>query len=153
LPKVKIDYIINLKIKIMNPILRNILAVIAGFIGGSLVNMGIIMVSSSVIPPPTNADVTTMEGLKESMHLFEPKHFLMPFLAHTLGTLTGAFVAALIAASHKMTFAIVVSLLFLAGGVANVFMLPSPAWFTIVDLLCAYIPMGFLGGKLAIRKT
>ena len=45
------------------------------------------MMSSSLIPPPEGADVTTLEGLKTSMHLFQPKHFLMPFLAHALGTL------------------------------------------------------------------
>lgn len=82
----------------MHPILRNILAVVAGLIGGSLVNMGIIAISGSLIPPPVDADVTTMEGLKATMHLFEPKHFLMPFLAHALGTLAGAYTAARLAA-------------------------------------------------------
>lgn len=62
----------------MNPILKNILAVIAGFVVGSVVNMCLIMVSGSVIPPPAGADVKTMEGLQASMHLFEPKHFVMP---------------------------------------------------------------------------
>ena len=63
----------------MNPMIKNILAVILGFVIGSAVNMGIIMVSGSIIPPPIGADVTTMEGLKASIHLFEPKHFLFPF--------------------------------------------------------------------------
>ncbi len=75
----------------MNSIIRNILAVVAGAVVGSLVNMGIIMISSSIIPPPDGADVTTMEGLKASMHLFQPRHFIMPFLAHALGTFAGAF--------------------------------------------------------------
>ena len=51
----------------MNSTVKNILAVILGFILGSAVNMGIIMISGSIIPPPGGADVTTMEGLKESM--------------------------------------------------------------------------------------
>lgn len=63
----------------MNPILRNILAVVVGAILGSVVNMGFIMVSGSIIPPPDGADVTTMEGLEASMHLFQPKHFIFPF--------------------------------------------------------------------------
>src|SRR5687768_4732341 len=108
----------------MNPIIKNILAVVAGFIIGSVVNMGLIMISGSIIAPPAGADVTSMEGLKASMHLFQPKHFLFPFLAHALGTLVGALVAALIAASHKMKFAMVIGVLFLAGGITNVFMLP-----------------------------
>ncbi len=75
----------------MNPIVKNILAVISGAILGGFVNMGIIMVSGSIIPPPEGADITTMEGLKSAMHLMEPRHFIFPFLAHALGTLVGAF--------------------------------------------------------------
>ena len=133
----------------MNPILKNILAVVAGVILGSVVNMGLIMLSSSVIPPPDGVDVTNMESLKSSMHLFEPKHFIFPFLAHALGTLAGAFTAARIAAGHKMKFALGIGAFFLIGGIANVFMLPSPAWFTVLDLVGAYIPMGWLGGRWA----
>lgn len=136
----------------MNPIIRNTLAVLAGIVIGSMVNMGLIMISGSVIPPPNGADVTTSEGLKASMHLFEPKHFLFPFLAHALGTFAGAFVAALLAASHKMKFALGISGFFLLGGIANAFMLPSPVWFTVTDLVCAYLPMGYLAGKLAGKK-
>lgn len=136
----------------MNPILKNIIAVIAGFLCGSLVNGGIIMVSGSVIPPPDGADVTTMEGLKASMHLFEPKHFLMPFLAHALGAFTGAFLAAKIASSHQMKFALLIGILFLAGGITNVILLPSPLWFSILDIAVAYIPMAYLAYKLADRK-
>ena len=135
----------------MNPILKNILAIIAGLVVGSAVNMGIIMISGSIIPPPEGVDATTMEGLKEGIHLFEAKHFIFPFLAHALGTLVGAFLAALIAASNKMTFAIVIGAFFLIGGITNVFMLPSPLVFTIIDLGLAYLPMAWIGGKLASR--
>jgi len=136
----------------MNPIIKNILAVVAGIIIGSIVNMGIIMISGSIIPPPDGADVTTTEGLKASMHLFEPKHFIFPFLAHAIGTFVGAFLAALIAANHKIKFALGIGVLFLVGGVASIFMLPSPTWFTVVDLVGAYIPMAYLGGKFGMRS-
>ncbi len=136
----------------MNPILKNIIAVVAGFLCGSLVNGGIIMVSGSLIPPPDGADVTTMEGLKASMHLFEPRHFLMPFLAHALGTLVGAFLAAKLAANHQLKFALVIGILFLAGGITNVILLPSPLWFSVLDLVAAYLPMAYLAGKTAIKK-
>lgn len=136
----------------MNPILRNTLAVIAGIVTGSFVNMGIITISGSIIAPPDGADITTLEGLKESLHLFEPRHFLFPFLAHALGTLVGAFVAAKIADTHRITYAIIIGCVFLVGGITNVLMLPSPLWFAIVDLAGAYLPMGYLGGKLAVGK-
>lgn len=137
----------------MNPILRNILAIISGLLVGSSINMLIIIVSGSIIPPPKGADITTMEGLKNSIHLFEAKHFIMPFLAHALGTLAGALITSLIATpKQKMRLALIIGSWFLIGGIANIFMLPSPIWFNIIDLVFAYIPMGYLGGKLFIKK-
>ena len=131
----------------MNPIVKNILAVIAGLLVGSIVNMGIVMISGSVIAPPEGGDITTMEGLKATMHLFEPKHFIFPFLAHAIGTLVGAFVAAKIAATKKMTMALLIGVFFFIGGAINVSMLGGPLWFTVLDLVMAYIPMAYLGGK------
>lgn len=132
----------------MHPVLRNLLAVVLGIIIGSAVNMGVIMISGSVIPPPAGADVTTMEGLQASLHLFEPKHFIMPWLAHALGTLAGALVARLIAANRKLLFAMIIGCFFLIGGIMNVFMLPSPVWFVLADLIFAYIPMAWIAHKL-----
>jgi len=137
----------------MNPIIRNILAVIASVVIGSAVNMGIITISGSIIPPPDGADNTTMEGLKESMHLFQPEHFIFPFLAHALGTFAGAFLAALIATTHKMKFALGIGIFFLIGGIYMTFMLPSPTWFTILDLVVAYIPMAYFAGKLVVKNN
>lgn len=91
----------------MKPIVRNILAIIVGLIAGSFVNMGIIMISGSIIPPPEGVDNTTMEGLKAGMHLFQPKHFLFPFLAHAFGTFAGALLTAVIAVKRKMLYALI----------------------------------------------
>ena len=136
----------------MNSTVRNILAVVAGLVVGGSVNMAIIMISGSIIPPPEGVDNTTMEGLKAGMHLFQPKHFILPFLAHALGTFVGALLAAIIAATHKMKFALSIGIFFLVGGIANVIMLPSPTWFTVLDVAGAYIPMGYLAGKLIVKK-
>ncbi|WP_421775211.1 hypothetical protein [Gracilimonas sp.] len=133
----------------MKPIVRNILALITGLVVGGFVNMGIIMVSGSIIPPPAGADVTTMEGLQESMHLFKPINFLMPFLAHALGTFVGALLTASIASSAQKKWALGVGAFFLIGGIANVAMLPAPLWFNVVDIVGAYIPMAYLGVVLA----
>ncbi|HNW72368.1 MAG: hypothetical protein PHP04_12885 [Bacteroidales bacterium] len=136
----------------MKPIIRNILAVVAGIVAGSAVNMGLVMLGGAVIAAPAGADVTTTEGLKASMHLFTPVNFLFPFLAHAVGTFIGSLVAALISTNHKMVYALVVSVWFLAGGIINVVILPSPLWFTLADLILAYIPMGYLAGRLIVGK-
>lgn len=137
----------------MNSIIKNILAVILGVFAGGAVNMGIIMISNYIIPPPAGADLKTMEGLLASMPLMEPKHFLMPFLAHALGTLIGAGITAAIASKCKMHFAVGISIWFLIGGIINVIILPSPLWFTLVDLIGAYLPMGYIAGKIISNKT
>ena len=120
---------------------------------GSIVNMALIMIGPYIVAPPEGADVTTAEGLKASMHLFQPVNFLFPFLAHALGTVAGALLTAWIAAGRKMVFALVIGVMFLAAGIANIFMLPSPLGFTLTDLLLAYVPMAWLAGKLIVRKS
>jgi len=111
--------------------------------------MGMIMLSGSIIPPPAGTDSSTLEGLIESMHLFEPRHFIFPFLAHALGTLSGAFLTAILAASHQLKLALLIGVVFMAGGIYMVIALPSPMWFTVLDIGGAYIPMAYFGWKLA----
>ena len=132
----------------MPNMLRNVLAVIAGIVIGSLVNMVVIGISPSLIPPPAGVDVNDPESLKEGMHLFQPRHFIMPFLAHALGTLLGALAAYLIAATSKARFALVIGALFLLGGVAASFMIPAPASFIALDLVAAYLPMAWLASQI-----
>ncbi|GGD34732.1 hypothetical protein [Flavobacterium orientale] len=135
----------------MHPIVRNILAVILGFILGSMVNMALIQLSGIIIPPPEGTDVSNMESLKATMHLFESKHFLFPFLAHALGTLVAAFVVTKLAVTHIKKLVLLIGMLFLFAGIINIILLPSPLWFTIVDLL-AYIPMAYLGWVLGGKR-
>ncbi len=136
----------------MNPALQNTLAVLAGIIVGSLVNMGLIMVSGFIIPPPPGGDITTMEGLASTMPLFEPKHFIFPFFAHALGTFVGAMIAARLAANRKIKMAFIIGFYFLLGGITMIILYPSPIWFTVVDLVFAYIPMAWLGGNLITKR-
>ena len=132
----------------MNPTVQNILAVVTGIIIGSVVNMGIVMISSSIIPPPEGVDASNMESLAANMHLFTPKHFIFPFLAHALGTFFGALISARIATHRKIIFALTIGVIFLIGGISSIFMLPSPTWFNILDLSAAYIPMGWIAWKI-----
>jgi hypothetical protein len=127
---------------------RNIIGVIVGIIVSMAVNMSLIFIGYAVIPPPAGADVNTMEGLASTIHLFEPKNFIFPFLAHALGPLVGTFVTMLIAVSSKMKIAIGMAVLFLLLGIwANV-VIPAPLWYHVVDILFAYIPTTLIGAKL-----
>ena len=89
----------------MPQLLRNVLALLAGIAIGGGVNMALITLSPLLIAPPAGVDVNSAESLSKAMHLFEPRHFVMPFLAHALGTLAGALVAYMIAATYKAPMA------------------------------------------------
>ena len=130
----------------MNPVLRNILAVIGGIVLGSILNMTIVMTLGSV---PEGVDPSDVESIKANIDRYEWFHFIVPFIAHALGTLLGAFIAAKFGASKKKVLALVVGAFFMIGGLAAVFMIPGPIWFAILDIAVAYIPMAILGHKLA----
>ena len=133
----------------MHPHLKNVLALLAGLVVGSLVNIGLVVAGPHVIALPEGADISSSEGLAASMELFEARHFLFPWLAHALGTLAGAFTVAKLAASRPMTLALVVGGFFLLAGIAMANTSGGPAWFIAADITLAYLPMGYLGGLLA----
>jgi hypothetical protein len=128
---------------------RNTVAVLLGIAAGSVVNALIVKAGPFVIPPPAGADMTTFEGLRAAMARMSWEHFLFPWLAHALGTLAGAAVAARMAVSHRVAMAMIVGVWFLLGGLLVAWMLRGPAAFIVVDLLLAYLPMAYLGARLA----
>ena len=132
----------------MKTVVRNILAIIIGWFIGSAINMGLIEAGHTLIPIE-GLDPNDTKALAKVIPTLSAKYFLFPFLAHALGTLIGAIVAGWIAASHKMKFSLVIGALFLLGGIAMSFMLPAPIWFIACDIILAYIPMAFIGGKIA----
>ena len=132
----------------MNPIVKNIIAILVGVIIGMVVNYGIILLSGYIIPPPEGVDPSDPESIKANMHLYEVRHFIFPFLAHALGTLVGAMITARLAAKRHLLMALVIGAFFLIGGIMMILQLPSPTWFNIVDLVGAYFPMAWLGWRL-----
>jgi len=137
----------------MIAILRNIMGLLGGLVLGGLVNMGLIIFGPSIIPPPPGVDVTNSESIAASIHLFDVKHFIVPFVAHALGTLIGAIAAFFIAASYRPQIAYLVGAVFLVGGIWASTLIPAPAWFIGVDLVLAYLPMAWIGAKLAGRVS
>lgn len=137
----------------MQSILRNIFAVIFGIVLGSGVNMALVELGPLLIPPPGGVDVSSVESINESIHLYQAKHYVSPFLAHALGTLVGALVAFVVAGSKRLLCAYTVGGLFLLGGIAAATMISAPTWFVVLDLVVAYIPMAWLGARFGERFT
>lgn len=127
-------------------------AVVAGAVVGGMVNMGLIVAGSKLLPPPSGVDVNDVASIDAHIGEYSVAQLLSPFAAHALGTLAGALVAALVAPESRLRVALTVGLLFLAGGIMAVSMIPSaPLWFDALDLVVAYVPMALLGARIAAR--
>jgi hypothetical protein len=136
--------------------LKIILAIILGFVTGSMVNMGLVTLGPLLIPLPDGVNPSDMESFKTSAHLLQPRHFVFPFLAHAVGTFVGALIAwwtAPVSIPSKRRVAFAVGVLFLAGGIAACFMIPAPATFIAIDLLFAYLPMAWLASTTGAALT
>ena len=136
----------------MNPILKNILAVLFGWLAGSVINMGIIRIGHLMLPI-SDLDPNDMESLARVMPTLDFKYFIFPFLAHAFGTLGGATIAGWIASAQKMKFSLGIGFLFLLGGIWVNYLIPGPVWFAITDIALAYLPMAWLGGKIAKKLS
>ncbi len=136
----------------MNSILRNILAVILGIVACMLAKMAVMKFGPSLFPFPDGMNPNNLEDWKTFAPVLQAKHLATPFLDHALGSFFGGLVAALIAGSRKITFAIVIGCIHLIGGIAAAFIVPAPIWFIALDLIIAYIPMAYLGGLIAKKN-
>ncbi|MEO5585875.1 MAG: hypothetical protein ABIQ75_10505 [Flavobacteriales bacterium] len=138
----------------MHPILRNVLAVLAGLVLGSIVNMGLIVLGSSLLSPPPGVDVNDIASINEHIGEYATIQFLVPFLAHSLGVLVGAFLTTKLAATRQLALSLIIGAFFLLGGIMAVRMIPNaPIWFSALDLVVAYLPMAWLGHRLAAKRA
>ena len=125
-------------------IVKGIVFVIVGLAVGSAVNMGLVIAGSSIIPAPAGVDVSDAESIAESIHLFETKHFIFPFLAHALGTFCGVLATGFLGRDNRTLLVWIVAAIFFLGGIAAVMMIPAPVMFSAIDLAFAYGPMALL---------
>jgi len=133
----------------MNPILRNILAVLAGLVGGSVINSLLVQAGHSLVPLPEGFDWSDIESARELLKQAGWKEMAFPWLAHAMGTLSGAFICAKLAASYALRLSLIIGGVFLAGGMYMISVYSGPTWFIYADLLLAYIPMAYLGFRLS----
>ena len=123
-------------------ILKNIAFVFIGIMLAMFVNMGLIYIGGYAIELPENFD--PMNAIN-----WELKYFIFPFLAHALGTFSGALLVSKLSKNSSIVLPLIIGVYFLTGGIYMVTILPVPYWFIILDLSCAYIPMAMLAWKMS----
>jgi hypothetical protein len=132
----------------MHPLLRSILAVIAGIVVGGAVNYGIILINMKLFPLPAGIDTNDYAAMRDAFAKAPPTVMLLPIVAHAGGTLVGAWLAAWIARRAALVHGLIIGVWFLVGGIIVNIMLAPPLWFSIIDI-ALYLPAGWLGAKMA----
>jgi hypothetical protein len=141
-------------------VLRTVVLDLGVFVGavlvGAAVNGAIVSLGSGLVPLPEGlppeANMNTPEGIRAAVPHLAPQHFLFPWLAHAVGTLAGAIIAARWTSLRMRTLAAyAVGLLFLSGGLWMATQIPDPLYFVVLDLSLAYLPMAWLALRLIKR--
>ena len=126
----------------MKQFFKNIGIIIVGIISGSILNMIFILSGSFIFPLSENFE--PMSALN-----WDLKYFIFPFLAHSIGTLSGAFIASKLLRGYNIIIPLTVGVFFLWVGIYMVMIIPAPIWFISLDLILCYIPMALLGWKIS----
>jgi hypothetical protein len=132
-------------------VMRNVLAVIVGFVAATAVMMVVESINGQVLYPELGkkaAGVTDIAVIKEIMASAPVGALLVVLIGWVIGSIAGAFLAILISRSKTYMPAIVLGVLLTLAGVANNLMLPPPVWFWIATF-AAFLPSTFVGARLA----
>lgn len=132
----------------MHPLVRSALGLAAGAVVAFALIAGIQALNQALYPPPAGLDFNDRAAVAEYIALAPLGAMLVVLAGYAVGTFAGAFVAAKAAGWAPVGHALILGGLFLAAGVANVVMLPHPAWFTAASL-AVFVPAAWLGGRLA----
>tara|TARA_B100000401_G_C52298616_1_gene481570 strand:- start:87 stop:470 length:384 start_codon:yes stop_codon:yes gene_type:complete len=126
----------------MKQVLKNIAIVILGIIIGMIINIGLIILGGIIFPPSESFE--PMNAIN-----WDYKYFIFPFLAHSIGTLSGAFIVSKLSKRFSIILPLIVGFYFLSGGIYMITILPAPTWFILLDVILGYIPMALLGWKIS----
>ena len=127
---------------------RKVLGVIAGVVVAMLLVMIIEMVGHYVFPPPP-FDYSDPEARRLAMANAPAGALLTVLAAYFIAVLAGGWTAGRIAGGLAWPARVVAGLILLAA-VANLFMLPHPAWFAVLAVLLVVVA-GWIAGQLASR--
>nr|ASV46983.1 hypothetical protein [uncultured bacterium] len=131
----------------MPPILRRVLAVLAGTIAAMVVVTLMDGVVGRLYPLPEGTDVRDPEVMRTAIAALPFAALALLVVGWAIAAAVGAFVAVRLTRDGWTGAGITVVVLLLAATVANLLMLPHPAWVWPAALLL--VPAAGLGGARA----
>jgi hypothetical protein len=135
----------------MGAALRSVVALILGMVLGFFLIAAIEIGGQVIYPFPADTDLADVKAVKAAFANAPPVVLLPVLLGWAVGTFAGAALAALMAGRAPEVHGVIIGVLFLLAGIANMLMLPHPLWFWVVGL-AVFVPAGYLGAKCASRR-
>lgn len=126
-------------------IARNVAAVLTGLAGGVSVIMLVEMFGMPG-PPPVPDPI-----LAELRPHYSIGALLIVELAYVFGSMAAGATAGELGVGEPLVLAAIAGGVLMLGGIANLVLLPHPAWFTVVSML-TFIPMAVFGEWFVRRK-
>ena len=131
--------------------LRNILSVIAGIVGGALVISAVEWLGQKAYPQP-GIDFKDPQAVKAMMEHIPPGALLLVALGWLLGAFVAGAITTIVATNGESYRGYIAGALLMASAVANMLMLPHPIWFWFTGI--AAIALGtWLGIGLGAKRT
>ncbi len=130
---------------------KKILAVVIGLIVGGIVIMGIESINMFRFPWPEGLTLEDKDAFSDYVQGLPASALVTVLLAHIAGALVAGLLSTKIAAANNYTLALICGVMLLVGAIVNLFMIPHPVWFMVINVL-TIIPASLLGAKLAIKQ-
>ncbi len=115
-----------------NPIVRGIVAVLAGVIAGFIVVGVMESIGHLIFPPPEGLDLTNPEDMERLMQVIPLGAKIAVVIAWFFGALAGSIVAMMI--GKRALPAWIVTALIIAAGLFTTQMFPHPMWMVIAAI-------------------
>ncbi len=135
----------------MPPIVRRLLAVLAGIVAAFVVIMLMEQLSTMVYPPPPGIDFKDPAQLKAFMATMPTTALLLVLLGYALGGLAGGAVAAKLSPDLPIRSAGTIAVVLVIGSLMNLRAIPSPLWFEAANLVV--VALTPFAGERLVRKT
>jgi len=131
---------------------KNIVAGFAGIIVAGLLVWLVEMLGHAVYPPPTDLNFADADEMRAYIDTMPVAALLFVAAAWFIGTLGGTLLACKLGDAKPMIYAIVVGGLMLIATVMNLFMIPHPAWFSVLGII-GILVAAWLGMTLGSRPA
>ncbi|HLW98159.1 MAG TPA: hypothetical protein VKR82_05895 [Candidatus Acidoferrales bacterium] len=136
----------------VHPILRSIVSVLAGILGGFIILAGVEFANAALFPLPASVDLEDTAAVKQALAHAPLASLILVIVGWCLSALLGAWVAARIAHASKVLHGMIVGIFLLGAAITDLLEFPHPLWFWICGLLI-FLPASYIGSGLALRKT